>query len=205
MDLTEVSLAGFLLTVLIVEITPGPNMVWLGLLSATEGRRTGLAAVAGITFGLALQGALAVAGISALLQSLPLAYQGLRWAGVVYLLWLGWQSWRDADTPGHHRPGGGETPAQAFLSGLLTNLLNPKAAFFYLAMVPGFLPHGSGAAEMFVLVLIYLAVACAVHLAICLAAAHGQRLVENPATSALLHKVQAVALVLVSVWVLAQT
>lgn len=205
MDLTGVSLLGFLLTALIVEITPGPNMVWLGLLSATEGWRTGLAAVAGITLGLALQGALAVAGINAVFQSLPLAYQGLRWAGVGYLLWLAWQSWQDAGNPGHHQPGGGESPAQAFRSGLATNLLNPKAALFYLAMLPGFLPRTSGAAEMSLLVLVYLAVASGVHLVICLAAAQGRRLAENPIASARLHRVQAGALVLVAVWVLART
>lgn len=205
MDLTGVSLAGFLLTVLIVEITPGPNMVWLGLLSATEGRRAGLAAVAGITLGLAVQGALAVAGISALFQSLPMAYQALRWAGVGYLLWLGWQSWRDAGNPAHHQPGGGETPAQAFRSGLLTNLLNPKAALFYLAMLPGFLPRSSGLPEMALLVFIYLAVASGAHLGICLAAAQGQRLVQDPVISARLHRVQAFALALVAAWVLART
>ena len=205
MDLTLAALAAFLLTVLIVEITPGPNMIWLALLSATEGRRTGLAAVAGITLGLALQGALAAAGISAFVQSFPMAYQALRWVGVGYLLWLGWQSWRDAGRPDHHLPGGGETPAQAFRAGLVTNLLNPKAALFYLALLPGFLPPAAGLADMSLLVLIYLAVASGLHLVICLAAAEARRLVENPAVSARLHRVQAVALALVAVWVLAQT
>lgn len=205
MDLTAGALAGFLLTVLIVEITPGPNMVWLALMSATEGRRTGMAAVAGITLGLALQGALAMAGISALFEAVPAAYQALRWAGVGYLLWLGWQSWRDAGNPAHHRPGGGETPGAAFRSGLVTNLLNPKAALFYLAMLPGFLPQTGRWPDAALLVLLYLVVASSVHLGICLAAAKARRIAEDPVASARLHRVQALALGLVALWVLAKT
>lgn len=205
MDLGLAELAGFLLTVLIIEVTPGPNMVWLALLAATEGRRAAFAAVAGITLGLAVQGALAVAGVSAVFQVWPAAYQALRWAGVGYLLWLAWDSWQDAGNPAHLAPGGGETPAEAFRSGLLTNLLNPKAALFYLAMLPGFLPKGSGSPEATRLVVIYLAVASTIHLGIALAATRARRIVENPVAAARLHRVQAAALVLVALWVLAKT
>lgn len=205
MDLDLATLGGFLLTVLIVEVTPGPNMVWLALLSASSGRRAGLAAVGGITLGLAVQGALAVAGIGAVFAAFPAAYQALRLAGVAYLLWLGWQSWRDAATPEHHLPGHGETAAQAFRSGLLTNLLNPKAALFYLALLPGFLPPDSGLSDAALLVVLYLAVASSIHLLIAVAALRTRRWVEDPAASARLHRVQAVALGLVALWVLART
>lgn len=205
MDLSFAGLAGFLLTVLIVEITPGPNMLWLALLSATEGRRVGLAAVAGIALGLGVQGVLAVAGANAVFEAVPLAYQALRWAGVFYLLWLAFVSWRDAGNPAHHKPGGGETPAQAFRAGLVTNLLNPKAALFYLALLPGFLERSSSWADMAVLVAIYLAVASGIHLGITFASAQARRLVEDPVASARLHRVQAGVLVVVALWVLAKT
>jgi threonine/homoserine/homoserine lactone efflux protein len=204
-DLGLAGPAGFLLTVLIVEITPGPNMVWLALLAATEGRRAAFAAVAGITLGLAVQGVLAVAGVSAVFQVWPAAYQTLRWAGVGYLLLLAWRSWQDAGNPAHLASGGGETPAEVFRAGLLTNLLNPKAALFYLAMLPGFLPNTSGWPEAARLVVIYLAVASSIHLVIALASARARRIMENPVASARLHRVQAAALVLVALWVLAKT
>ncbi len=205
MDLSWATLVGFLTTALIVEITPGPNMVWLALLSATEGRRVGLAAVAGIALGLGVQGALAAAGVGALLQAYPASYLVLRWAGVGYLSWLAWQSWQDASNPDHLQPGGGETPGQAFKAGLLTNLLNPKAAVFYLAILPGFLSASAGVIEASVLVAVYLLVATGIHLGIALAAAEARRFFANPRASARLHRVQALTLVLVSAWVIFKT
>lgn len=180
-------------------------MIWLGLLAATEGRRTAFAAVAGIALGLTVQGVLAALGLGVVFQAYPAAYQSLRWAGVAYLLWLAWESWHDASNPAHHQPGGGETPAEAFRAGLLTNLLNPKAALFYLAILPGFLPALAGRTEAGLLVGLYLAVATAVHLGIVLAAAATRRLIDTPHTSARLHRLQAVALVLVSFWVIWKT
>ena len=205
MDLSWATILGFLSTALIVEMTPGPNMVWLALLSATEGRRTAFAAMIGIALGLAVQGALAAAGIGAVLQTYPAAYQALRWAGAGYLLWLAWESWRDAGHPEHHQRGGGETPAQAFRSGLMTNLLNPKAALFYLAILPGFLSASSGIKEAAALVVLYLLVATAVHLAIAVAAAEARRFFNNPIASARLHRIQSGALVLVCLWVIWKT
>ena len=205
MDLDAARIAGFLLTALIVEITPGPNMVWLALVSATEGRRTGLAAVLGITLGLAVQGVLAVAGVNALFDAVPAAYEALRAVGAGYLLWLAIESWRDAGNPAHHLPGGGEGPVSAFRSGLVTNLLNPKSALVYLALLPGFLPQGADWTATTALVALYLMVAALVHLAICLAAAQTRRMTDNPVTSAWLHRVQALALVAVAGWVLAGT
>ena len=141
MDLTQ--LAAFALTALLIELTPGPNMAWLALLAATEGRRLGFAAVAGVALGLSLIGLLAALGLSALLQSQPLAYQALRWAGVAYLLWIAWDTWRGASGD-EHGAGQGASAAAQFRRGLITNLLNPKAAVFYIALLPTFITPGRG-------------------------------------------------------------
>jgi threonine/homoserine/homoserine lactone efflux protein len=87
----------------------------------------------------------------------------------------------------------------------VTNLLNPKAALFYLALLPGFLERSSSWADMAVLVAIYLAVASGIHLGIAFASAQARRLVEDPVASARLHRVQAGVLVVVALWVLANT
>lgn len=205
MDLNDPLLAAFLATAVMVEITPGPNMLWLALMAVTEGRRTALAAVAGVALGLAVQGALAAAGVSILVQSYPALYQALLWGGAAYLLWMAWESWKDADDPLHHQPGGGETVAKAFSAGLITNLLNPKAALFYLALLPGFLPTDSQPADAALLVSLYVLVATAIHLAIVLAAATARRLFNTPKLSARLHRVQALGLVLVSLWIILKT
>lgn len=62
---------GFALAVLVIELTPGPNMAWLSGLAATEGKRAGVAAVAGVALGLLVNGMLAALGLAALLQVAP--------------------------------------------------------------------------------------------------------------------------------------
>lgn len=195
----------FAATALVIELTPGPNMVWLALLAATEGRRPALAAVAGVALGLAAMGGLLSLGIGALIETRPALLAVMRWAGVGFLLWLAWESWRDAGRPAHHQPGGGETPAQAFVRGLLTNLLNPKAALFFLLILPGFLPAGAGRAEGAVLAAVYVGIATAIHLAVVAAAATAGRLAANPAISARLHRVGAATLLLMALWVAVET
>ena len=83
----------FLAAAVVMELTPGPNMTWLVLLSARAGWRAGLQAVAGITSGLALMGGVAASGAAALIAAYPLVYETLRWAGVIFLLYLAFEAW----------------------------------------------------------------------------------------------------------------
>ena len=87
----------FLLTAILIELTPGPNMAWLALLGASRGRIAALGAVAGIALGLAIAGAAAAFGVSALIGKTPWVFQALRWAGALYLLYLAWDAWQQAD------------------------------------------------------------------------------------------------------------
>ncbi|MEZ5799562.1 MAG: LysE family translocator [Nitratireductor sp.] len=121
-------------------MTPGPNMTYLAIVAAGEGRRYGFMSVAGVALGLGLIGIAAALGITAVLQNSVLAWEILRWAGVLYLLWLAWEGWRgDNETVvGNHGQNRGWLH---FRRGLVTNLLNPKAAIFYVAVLPAFLPQ----------------------------------------------------------------
>ena len=83
----------FLITTMLIELTPGPNMAWLALTSATQGKRSGFAAVAGIATGLAILALASAMGLAALAARSPVAFSLLRYAGVAYLLWLAWQTW----------------------------------------------------------------------------------------------------------------
>jgi threonine/homoserine/homoserine lactone efflux protein len=194
------TLLSLLLTALVMEITPGPNMAWLALLSATAGRLAALWAVAGITLGLALQSILAAFGVAALLAASPGLYAGLHLAGVGFLIWLAWESWRDARDPAHHVPGGGEDGSTGFRRGLISNLLNPKAALFFVTVLPGFLIADGGAKEALALSVVYLAVATVVHAAIVFAAGGLRGWVSEPAVSVRMHQVQALALLAVALW-----
>lgn len=194
---------GFTLTSALIELTPGPNMAYLALIAATEGRRPGYAAVAGIALGLAVMGLAAALGLALVLQTQPLAYQALRWAGVAYLLFLAWDGWRDAAEAAEHAPVG-STLALYFRRGLITNLLNPKAAIFYVAVLPEFLGAAAGVAEPLLLSAIYVAVATAIHAGIVTAAGSAQVWLDDPARTRMVRRGLALALVGVAVWLFAK-
>lgn len=187
----------FVLASLLIELTPGPNMAYLAAVAAGTGRRTALAAVAGVALGLAIVGVLAALGLAVLLEAVPAAKTVLRIAGFLYLLWLAWDAWRGAD-------GSVETPSAftSFRRGLVTNLLNPKAALFYLAVLPAFIPADAPNVLLANLTLVglYVAVATLVHAGVALAADWIGRHFATNGGVARLRRVMAVLLALVAVW-----
>ncbi|MCA1952715.1 MAG: LysE family transporter, partial [Hyphomicrobiales bacterium] len=180
----------------------GPNMAYLAALRRAEGRRVGFSAVAGVALGLALVGALAALGLAAAIAAEPLAYGVLRYAGAAFLLYLAWEGWRGAD--GEAASAGRRA---AFGRALMTNLLNPKAAVFYVTVLPLFLgpPGPDLVMRNLVLVAGYVAVASAVHAAIVLfAAALRPYLVEGP-REMLVRRMLALGLVFVALWFFMET
>ncbi|MCU0826294.1 MAG: LysE family translocator [Tabrizicola sp.] len=193
-------LSSFLLTALVLELTPGPNMAWLALLAATTGRGAGFAATAGITLGLAVQAVLAAVGVAAAVALWPGLYGALHLAGVGYLLWLAWESWRDAGIPAHHLPGGGESATDGFRRGLVGNLLNPKSLVVFVSLLPGFLRPGDGVTATLALSAVYVLVATLIHAGIAVAAGAARGWVADPAVSVRMHRFQALSLLAVAVW-----
>ena len=169
-DLLSSTLLAFALTCVVIEITPGPNMAYLAALSLTRGWRTGLAAVVGVALGLSVYGVAAALGVAAIIESSTFLYEALRWGGVVYLLWLAWDAWSTADELPREQAPADHERVSAFRRGLITNLLNPKAAVFYVAVLPEFLNLGAGriAAQTLTLSAIYVAIATLIHAGIVL-------------------------------------
>ncbi|MGL4319919.1 MAG: LysE family translocator [Paracoccaceae bacterium] len=198
MDLT--TLATFALTATAIELTPGPNMVWLAIVAATEGRRAGLAAVLGVALGLSVIGVAAAWGFATVIAASPLAYQVLRWAGVGYLLWLAWDGWRDADDAPEATESGA-TLLRYFQRGLVTNLLNPKAFLFYVSVLPGFLPPPGTLPDSLTLTTVYVAVATAIHAGIVALAGTARDWLTQGRRAVTLRRVLALALVGVAIWV----
>jgi threonine/homoserine/homoserine lactone efflux protein len=196
----------FLLASLLIELTPGPNMAYLALVSATKGRRLGLAATAGVALGLLVIGAAAALGLAALVAASPVAFQAMRWAGVLYLLWLAWEAWTGGGevSPGRVDPAQG--PARYFRRGFITNLLNPKAGLFFLAVLPGFVDSASAVLpQTAVLTLLYVAVATAIHLAIVGLAGTARRWFDDPASPRRGRRIFAVLLTGVAIWFVLRT
>ncbi len=196
-------LLAFALTVLIIEITPGPNMTYLAALSLSSGMRTGFAAVAGIALGLSTYGIVAALGLAAVIDSSPLLYGILRWGGVAYLLWLAWEAWSsERETSPDMTDGPEHDPWIAFRRGLITNLLNPKAAVFYVAVLPDFIRPGAGSvmSQTLALSAVYVTIATAIHASIVALAGSLQSMVAASNSRRLVRRLLALALVIIAVW-----
>jgi threonine/homoserine/homoserine lactone efflux protein len=188
----------FILTAILIELTPGPNMTWLAVLGATRGRIVALAAVAGICLGLAIAGAVAAIGLTAILTQWPILFEGLRWGGTLYLFYLAWDAWRASEDL---QSTFDEGALRAFQQGLVSNILNPKAYLFYAAMLPQFV---SGAimvkSEIAVLTAIYVAIATVIHAVIALLSGSLANFLKSSSKAVSIRKLLAVAIAAAAIW-----
>jgi threonine/homoserine/homoserine lactone efflux protein len=135
----------FSLVALGMVLTPGPNMIYLISRSICQGRTAGLISLGGVALGFVFYMLCAAFGITALLMTVPLAYDVLRFAGALYLLYLAWQALKPGGrSPFQVRNLPSDSPRRLFLMGLFTNLLNPKAAVLYLSLLPQFIEPSHG-------------------------------------------------------------
>lgn len=136
--LTVSDLAWFALAALVMVLTPGPNMVYCLSRTLCQGRRAGLQSLAGVLLGFVAHLLAAAFGLTALLLAVPWMFGAIKMAGAAYLLWLAVQALASGGAfQARVLPHDG--PARLFRMGLLTNLLNPKVAIFYLSFFPQFL------------------------------------------------------------------
>jgi threonine/homoserine/homoserine lactone efflux protein len=153
-------------------LTPGPNMIYLISRSITQGRAAGLISLCGVALGFVFYMGCAAFGITALVFAVPYAYDALRFAGVAYLLWLAWEAVRPGGrSPFQVRTLPMHSPRRLFTMGFVTNLLNPKIAMLYLALLPQFIdPTQSVLLQSFVLGSVQIAISVTVNAFIAMAA-----------------------------------
>ena len=197
--------ATFLITTLLIELTPGPNMAWLALTSASHGKRSGFAAVAGIALGLALLAAASAVGLAELATRSPLVFGLLRYAGVAYLLWLAWKAWT-----GEEELSPDIANQNAFVAwfrhGLLLNLLNPKAAVFFVTVLPAYIAADAPvASQTAMLSASYVVIATAIHLIIVAFAGQAHHWISVGKRSHIIRRVFAVLLAAIAIWFLIST
>ena len=139
------SLLGFALVSLGMVLTPGPNMIYLISRSITQGPAAGMVSLGGVALGFIFYMLCAAFGITALLFAVPYAYDALRFAGAAYLLWLAWQALKpNGRSPFQVKKLAIDSPRKLFVMGFVTNLLNPKIAMLYLALLPQFIDPTAG-------------------------------------------------------------
>lgn len=154
----------FLVTCLIVVLIPGTGVIFTVSTGLTAGKRASLFAALGCTAGIIPHLLASILGLSALLHTSALAFDLLKYAGVAYLLYVAYATWRDrsafavSDTPVV------ASARSLMLRGLLMNILNPKLTIFFLAFLPQFVAPGSTAptAQMLVLSGVFMAMTLAV-------------------------------------------
>ena len=139
------SLGLFVLACLLLAITPGPNLLYLVSRTLCQGRRAGIVSLAGTSFGFVFHVFAAALGLSAIFLTVPLLYDAMRYIGAAYLLWLAWDALRPGGralfSPRTLPP---DPPVRLFRMGVLTSVLNPKVAMFYLALFPQFIDATRG-------------------------------------------------------------
>ena len=133
----------FLITSLIVVLIPGTGVIYTVSTGLTQGKKASLYVALGCTLGIVPHLLATILGLAALMHTSAVAFQLLKWAGVAYLFYVAWGTWRDKsafqldDNPSR-------THALGLISkAILMNVLNPKLTIFFLAFLPQFIPANS--------------------------------------------------------------
>jgi threonine/homoserine/homoserine lactone efflux protein len=186
-ELLDTNIALFVAASLAVIFAPGPDNIYVLTRGVAQGREVALASAWGMCSGLLLHTTLAAVGLSAILARSAVAFSVIKYAGAVYLLYLGVRALLSEDefvSPEEEPP---RTRLRSFFfRGLTMNLLNPKVAVFFLAFLPQFaVPNeattGAAALRFLALGLIFALLSLAVFSAIALSASIlGDRLSRNP-------------------------
>ena len=149
----------FLITSLIVVLIPGTGVVFTISTGITQGRRASVFAAIGCTAGIVPHLLATVLGLAAVMHASAVAFQTLKYAGVAYLFFLAYASWRDkaafavSDTPSAN------SAWTLIVRAFLLNILNPKLTIFFLAFLPQFVEHGAASplAQLLVLSSVFMA------------------------------------------------
>jgi threonine/homoserine/homoserine lactone efflux protein len=191
----------FILTVLLLELTPGPNMAYLATLALDRGRRAGLLATVGVAAGLSVHAIVAALGLGVLISEAPLIYDLLRWIGVGYLLYLEWETLQSSEkAPGLVVA----ASSSLFWRGFLSNVFNPKSIMFFISVVPGFIQIDSSRSGLLFqaarLGAVYVAIATTIHASIVLLASHLRPLLIGGTHQRSVRRMMSLALVMVAAW-----
>jgi threonine/homoserine/homoserine lactone efflux protein len=132
----------FLLTSLIVIVSPGTGVLYTLAVALSRGARASVAAAFGCTLGILPHMLAAMAGLAAVLHTSALAFSALKWCGVVYLLYMAWQTLHERGALAVDGRIDEARRRRVVVTGFLINILNPKLSIFFLAFLPQFIAAG---------------------------------------------------------------
>ena len=124
-------------------LAPGPDMIYVITRGMAHGRKAGMLSAIGVVCGILVHTTAAAFGLTLILQTSAFAFLLVKFVGAVYLLYLGFKTWREKSTV-HLEPSAAHTTSSSlFWQGVLSNVLNPKIAIFFLAFLPQFVDKES--------------------------------------------------------------
>jgi len=132
----------FLITSLIVVISPGTGVLYTLATGLSRGARASIVAAFGCTLGIVPHLAAAIMGLAALLHTSALAFQIFKYLGVAYLLYMAWSTLRESGALKVEKEVGTRSAVQVTVTAVLINILNPKLSIFFLAFLPQFISVG---------------------------------------------------------------
>tara|TARA_B100001123_G_scaffold215227_1_gene242991 strand:- start:1543 stop:2172 length:630 start_codon:yes stop_codon:yes gene_type:complete len=144
MPVEPATLVTFIAAAFVVVISPGPDTLIILRYTLTSGRRVGLATVTGVQLGLLVHTTAAAAGLSLIIVSRPALYGTIAVIGALYLAWLGYQSIRAGVVSLGESGGSAISAAKGMRDAAVTNVLNPKVIFLFLALMPNFVRPEQG-------------------------------------------------------------
>ena len=143
-DYTLLHWATFFMAVVLLELSPGADMAFMLGQTIRNGRKAGFAVLFGSLAATFLHVAMAAIGLSAVIATSAVAFSIIKWVGVIYLIWLGFQAFISHEKIRTKEVVRSPTTSSIFLQGALISALNPKVAIFFLAFLPQFVVEGAG-------------------------------------------------------------
>ncbi|MBP1728596.1 MAG: transporter, RhtB family [Deltaproteobacteria bacterium] len=141
--MTVYSLLGYLCACMALTVAPGPDNIFVITQGITRGRKAAIVTALGMCSGVSVHTTAAALGISAIFYSSALAFNLVKYAGALYLLYLAWKTVRSR-SPVTLASGVSLPAAALFRRGFIMNVLNPKVALFFLAFLPQFVTPAAG-------------------------------------------------------------
>ncbi|MBI4996971.1 MAG: LysE family translocator [Rhodocyclales bacterium] len=181
----------FLITSLIVVLIPGTGVVYTISTGLVQGRKASVFAALGCTAGIVPHLLATILGLAAVMHTSALAFQALKYAGVAYLLYIAWTTWRDKSAFVLDEQSSAKSAAGLVVKAFLLNILNPKLTIFFLAFLPQFVRPEAGAplVQLLSLSAVFMAMTLVVFVAYGMLA-HGFRhaVIESPRVQAWLRR-----------------
>ena len=191
------NLSLFILATLLLAMTPGQDFIYVMIRSISQGTRAGIIAISGLMIGVTLHTLAAATGVAAILLTSSYAFMAIKLVGAAYLIYIGIQAFRQKGSLDINKPRDKASDLKLFKEGIISSVLNPKLAIFFMAFLPQFVENGADTfTEMIKLGLLFAALSLPILIVVAmLSSKFGDFITGNESVAQSIGKVTGVVLV----------